>query len=278
MGKLDGKVAIITGGASGIGEATARLFTEEGAKVIIADILDTYGEKLAKELGNNVEFIHTEVSEEKDIRAVIRHATKDLGQLDVMFNNAGTDKIQQGFENTSVKDFDWLVGLHLRGTFLGMKHAVRVMKKQGSGSIVNVGSVAGFQAGYSSHLYGAAKAGIIQMTKTVSWEVAPFGIRVNCVCPGGIPTAIFGKAAGMTQEQALELIPDIKELFNTLQPIRRAGNPKDIAKAVLWLASDDASFVTGQALLVDGGILNGPNYEAYEKTMAKLVKVMGLKL
>ncbi|NVM52396.1 MAG: glucose 1-dehydrogenase [Candidatus Helarchaeota archaeon] len=277
MGKLDGKTAIITGGASGIGEATVRLFAQEGAKVVIADIMDDYGSKLADELGQNVEFIHTEVNEEKDIRAVVRHARKNLGQLDIMFNNAGADKISTEFENISVKDFDWTIGLHLRATFLGMKYAVRAMKKQGSGCIINVGSVAGLQAGYSSHLYAAAKAGIIQMTKTVSWEMGPFGIRVNCVCPGGIPTAIFGRAAGKAQEQALKIIPDIKKIFNTLQPIRRSGLPEDIAKAVLWLATDDSSFVTGQAILVDGGLLNGPDYEAYERAMKELGQLLGLE-
>ena len=277
MGKLDGKVAIITGGASGIGEATVRLFAQEGAKVVIGDIMDDHGSKLAGELGEAVEFIHAEVSEEKDVRALIRHAKKNLGQLDIMFNNAGADKVYTEFENISVKDFEWTIGLHLRATFLGMKYAVRAMKKQKAGCIINVGSVAGFQAGYSSHLYAAAKAGIIQMTKTVSWEMAPFGIRVNCVCPGGIATAIFGRAAGMSQEQALKLIPDIKKVFNVLQPIRRSGLPEDIAKAVLWLATDDSSFITGQAILVDGGILNGPNYDTYERTATALAQLLGLE-
>ncbi len=277
MGKLDGKISIITGGASGIGEATVRLFAQEGAKIVIGDILDDYGSKLADELGQNVEFVHTDVNEEKDIRALVRYAKKSLGQLDIIFNNAGADKIYTEFENISVNDFDWTIGVHLRATFLGMKYAVRAMKKQRSGSIINVGSVAGFQAGYASHLYSAAKAGIIHMTKTVSWELAPFGIRVNCVCPGAISTAIFGKAAGMSQAQALKIIPDIKKVFKTIQPIRRAGLPEDIARAVLWLASNDSSFVTGQALLIDGGILNGPNYEAYERAMTELAQILGLE-
>ena len=276
MGKLDGKVAIITGGASGIGEATVRLFAQEGAKIVIADILDDYGTKLANELGSNVDFIHTEVSEDKDVRAVVRHARKQMGGLDIMFNNAGATKLLAEFENISVSDWDWIVGVHLRGTFLGMKYAIRAMKKQRSGSIINVGSVAGIQAGYGDHPYSAAKAGIIHLTRTVAWEVGPSGIRINCVCPGGIPTAIFGRAVGMNQEQALKLIPDLKKIFEKLQPIKRSGLPEDLARTVLWLASDDSSFVTGQSIVVDGGLLNGANHDKYIEYMADLAKIMGL--
>ena len=278
MGKLDNKVAIITGGASGIGEATVRLFVKEGAKVIIGDILDDYGSKLAEELGSNAEFVHTDVSEEKEVRALIREAKK-IGRLDIMMNNAGAGKSTGFFENTSVKDFDWMIGVMLRGTFLGMKHAIRMMKKQGSGSIINMGSVAGLQAGYGPHPYNAAKAGIIQLTRTVAWEVGEFGIRINCICPGGIATAIFGKGLGMSQEKALELIPKIKKLIlENSQPIKRAGIPIDIAKTALWLASDDSNFVTGQAIVVDGGLLTGPNREYAEQKLNELAKELGIEL
>ncbi|MFX0135985.1 MAG: glucose 1-dehydrogenase [Candidatus Hodarchaeota archaeon] len=278
MGKLDGKIAIITGGVSGIGEAGVRLFAKEGAKVIIADIQDEYGEKLAKNLGPDVNFIHTDVTDEKNVRAVIRYAKKEYNRLDCMYNNAGFDRLQPEFATFSTKAFDSIIAVHLRGTFLGMKYAIKLMQKQGSGCIINTGSVAGLSAGYASHAYSAAKAAIIHMTRTVAREVGELGIRVNCICPGGIATAVFGRGLGLTQERALELIPKIKPILAQIQPIKRAGLPEDIAKAAVWLASEDSSFVNGSALLVDGGLTTGPPHEQSEKLAEDVAAALGVDL
>lgn len=257
MGKLDGKVAVITGGVSGIGKATTRLFIEEGARVVIADIEDDRGRSLAEELGANAIYLHTDVSQEPDVKAAIDLASEKFGRLDCMFNNAGIGGVLGPIEETPVEGFDMTIGVHLRGVFLGMKHATPVMKRQGCGSIISTASVAGLRTGFAPHTYSAAKAAIIHLTRSVAMELGESGIRVNCICPGGIATPIFGRAFGLSLEAAEEMAESLKTSLTNLQPIKRAGLPEDIARAALWLASDDSSFVNGHALVVDGGVIGG---------------------
>ncbi len=257
MGKLDGKVAVITGGASGIGKATARLFIEQGARVVIADIEDDRGKSLAEELGANAIYLHTDVSQEPDVKAAIDLASEKFGRLDCMFNNAGIGGVLGPIEETPVEGFDMTIGVHLRGVFLGMKHAAPVMKRQGCGSIISTASVAGLRTGFAPHTYSAAKAAIIHLTRSVAMELGESGVRVNCICPGGIATPIFGRTFGLPLESAEEMAESLKTSFTNLQPIKRAGLPEDIAQAALWLASDDSSFVNGHALVVDGGVIGG---------------------
>lgn len=257
MGKLDGKVAVITGGVSGIGKATTRLFIEEGARVVIADIEDDRGRSLAEELGANAIYLHTDVSQEPDVKAAIDLASEKFGRLDCMFNNAGIGGVLGPIEETPVEGFDMTIGVHLRGVFLGMKHATPVMKRQGCGSIISTASVAGLRTGFAPHTYSAAKAAIIHLTRSVAMELGESGIRVNCICPGGIATPIFGRAFGLSLEAAEEMAESLKTSLTNLQPIKRAGLPEDIARAALWLASDDSSFVNGHALVVDGGVAGG---------------------
>ena len=257
MGKLDGKVAVITGGVSGIGKATARLFIEQGARVVIADIEDDRGKSLAEELGANAIYLHADVSQEPDVKAAIDLASEKFGRLDCMFNNAGIGGVMGSIEETPVEGFDMTIGVHLRGVFLGMKHAAPVMKRQAYGSIISTASVAGLRTGFAPHTYSAAKAAIIHLTRSVAMELGESGVRVNCICPGGIATPIFGRTFGLSLESAEEMAETLKTAFTNLQPIKRAGLPEDIAQAALWLASDDSSFVNGHALVVDGGVVGG---------------------
>lgn len=257
MVQLDGKVAIVTGGASGIGEGTVRKFVASGARVVVADIQDARGQKLAEELGPGVSYCHTDVSQEEEVRAAVGHAVNKWGRLDVMFNNAGFGGVSGSILETDMDAYDTTVAALLRGVVLGMKHAGRVMVEQGNGSIISTASVAGVGIGFGPHIYSAAKAAVIHLTRSVANELGEQGVRVNAICPGGIATPIFGKAMGLSAEQAEFTVDLMKVRLAEGQPIRRAGLPEDIANAAAWLASDEASFVTGHALVVDGGITTG---------------------
>jgi NAD(P)-dependent dehydrogenase (short-subunit alcohol dehydrogenase family) len=274
---LEGKVAIITGGSSGIGEASVRLFTNEGAQVVIADIQDEKGMRLAEELGETVSYIHTDVSNEEDVRTAVTHAVKNYGRLDCMFNNAGIAGAVGTIESVTVEAFDKTLAVLLRGVFLGIKYAAPVMKRQGSGSIINTASVAGIRTGYGNHIYSAAKAGVIQLTRSVAMELGESGIRVNCILPGFIPTPMIGRARGLSIEAADRKIDVIKEAFKEAQPIKRTGQPEDIAKAALWLAGDDSSFVNGHALVVDGGVTGGRGWSSYQEAIRELNTTLELE-
>lgn len=257
MGRLQDKIAVVTGGASGIGEGTVRLFVNEGAKVIIADVQDARGQKLAEELGINAAYVHTDVSQEAEVQASIAAALSKWGRLDCMFNNAGFGGVSGPIEGTDMEAFDQTMAVLFRGVVLGMKLAAPVMKAQGSGSIISTASVAGVGIGFGPHIYSAAKAAVIHLTKSVANELGESGVRVNAICPGGIATPIFGKAMGMTAEQADFTIDLMKARLAEGQPIKRSGIPNDIAEAALWLASDASSFVSGHALVVDGALTTG---------------------
>lgn len=276
MGRLDGKTAVITGGASGIGEATVRLFVAEGARVLIADIQDERGRRLAGELGGGAAYQRTDVSREADVRGAVAAAVDRFGRLDCIFNNAGYGGIGGGIEDTPVEAFDETMGVLLRGVFLGMKHAAAVMKRQGAGSIISTASVAGLRTGYGPHVYSTAKAAVIQLTRSVAMELGESGVRVNCICPGGIATPIFGKAFGMDAEAADQAVTVMKSALTQFQPIRRSGLPDDIAQAALWLASDESSFVNGHALVVDGGLTGGRQWSEGKALRAMLRAALGL--
>ena len=274
MAKLDGKVAIITGAADGIGEASARLFIQEGARLLIADIDDEKGRAVARELGRNALYVHTDVTREADIKAAIDLAVREFGRLDCLYNNAGGAGMFAPIQDITVEAFDQTIALLLRAAFIGIKYAAPIMKAQGSGSIINMASVAGFRTGDSDHSYSVAKAGIIQLTHTAAMELGEGNIRVNCISPGFVITGAFQKAAGMTREAYALRIPRVKEHFATFQPIRRACLPEDIAKAALWLASDDSSFVNGANLVVDGGLSNGKTWTQCLADMGQIGTVL----
>ena len=263
MGRLAGKVAVITGGASGMGAATVRRFVGEGACVVIADLQADKGEAIAAECGDATAFIATDVGVEADVAAMVACAVDRFGRLDCLFNNAGFGGVSGTIDETDMGEpYARTVAGLLTGPVLGMKHAAPVMKAQGSGSIISTASVAGLRGGMGPHVYSALKAAVIGLTRSVAVELAPSGVRVNAICPGGIMTPIFlgGRklktGANVTLEEVLE------PAFAGMQPVPRAGTGKDIADMALFLASDDSTFVTGQALVVDGGLTVGRRRQA----------------
>jgi NAD(P)-dependent dehydrogenase (short-subunit alcohol dehydrogenase family) len=231
-------------GASGIGARTVRLFAEHGARVVIGDMQEELGFAVARELGRSVVFHKTEVSREDQVRALVDRADKEWGRLDCIFNNAGIGGALGPIADTPVEEFDLTFAVLVRGVFLGMKHAAPLIARQGGGSIINTASVAALMAGWSPHAYAAAKAAVIQLSKSVAMELAPQRIRVNAICPGFIATPLALNTVGKPAAQ-IE-VERGKQAMASAQPIPRAGDPDDIAQMALWLASDASSFVTGQ--------------------------------
>jgi NAD(P)-dependent dehydrogenase (short-subunit alcohol dehydrogenase family) len=267
MGKLDGKVVIITGGASGIGKATVALFRNEGASVVFGDVQDELGQKLANELGDNVFFKHTDVAKEDDVKALVDFTTDKFGRLDCMYNNAAFAGASGMIDELPTLGFDVTVAVNLRGVFLGMKYASAVMKAQKSGNIINMASISAQRTGFAGHAYSACKAAVVQMTRTVAIEPGPFNIRTNCICPGAVVTSIFGKGAGFSQEETEASYDAMADIFKDLQAIPRACLPEDIARVGLWLAGDDSGFVNGAAIPVDGGVPDGVFDDALKQKM-----------
>jgi NAD(P)-dependent dehydrogenase (short-subunit alcohol dehydrogenase family) len=262
MGVLDGKVAIVTGGTSGIGARTAELFVEEGARVVIAGRRRDVGEELAARLGQSASFVQADVAQAEEVRALVEGTAARFGQLDVLFNNAGFGIPPRSIVDLDVDEFDTLMAVLVRGVALGMKYAAPIMIRQRSGSIINTGSVAAFRAGLSSQTYSAAKAAVVQWSRVVAAELGEYGVRVNSVSPGAIVTGIFGKGAGVDPNTADRQAGALTERFAKSQPIPRAGLPDDIARGALYLASDASSFVNGIDLTIDGGLLSGTRFSA----------------
>ena len=261
MGRLDGKIAVITGATSGIGLRTAEIFVAEGAKIVIAGRRSAEGDALARRLGPACLFRRTDVTVEDDIRKLINEAVDKFGRIDCLFNNAGGPAQTGGIEGLEAERFDAAMATLVRSVVLGMKHVAPHMRRQGSGSIINNGSIAGRLAGFSSSIvYGAAKAAVIHLTKCVAMELGEAGIRVNSISPGAIATGIFGKALGLSVEAAEKTAAVMREVTKSAQPIPRAGLPDDIAHAAVFLASDESTFINGHDLVVDGAITGGRNW------------------
>lgn len=275
-GRLDGKVAVITGAASGIGRGTVDLFVAEGAKVIAADISDDRGARIEEDHKGKVKFVHCDVTQEAEIAAAIAAAVTEFGRLDCLFNNAGTGGARDPADAVTAEGFDQVMHLHVRAALFGMKYAVPVMKKTGGGAIVSTASVAGLQAGYGPILYSIAKAAIIHMTKVTAAQLAEFNIRVNCICPGLIATNIFAQGLGVPSQLADTRVDAIAEAAKNSQPIQRGGRPRDIAEGVLYLASDGSDWVTGQALTIDGGLTLGPQGMQQMAAFAPIIQALGV--
>lgn len=264
MGVLVGKVAIVTGGTSGIGARTVELFAEEGALVVVAGRRRVEGEALVARLGSNVSFIQTDVLREPQVQAMVEHAVSHFGRLDCLFNNAGGGGPRSGgIADLDIDGFDMNIAINLRSAVLGMKHAARIMQTQRSGSIINTASLAGLRTGYSALPYSAAKAALIHATRWVANELGSYNVRVNSISPGGIVTESFGKPGGTSPEQMDQSLDRLKDYFATIQPIPRAGLPNDIAHAAVFLASDASSFINGHNLIIDGGMGMGLNWQSY---------------
>lgn len=258
---LTGKVAVITGGTSGIGARIAEVFVAEGAKVVIAGRRKERGEGLAQKLGDAASFIRTDVSVEANVKAMIDHAVDHFSRLDCLVNNAGRGSQFSTIADVDLEQFDAVIAVHLRAVLAGMKYAVPVMAAQGSGSIINVASVNGIRAGLGGHYYSAAKAASIHLTRCAAVELGEQGIRVNSISPGMIATGAFAKYAGVPSEEADDH-PEyaeaaISSVVPRWQPLQHVGQVDHIAHAALFLASDASRFITGHNLVVDGGISAG---------------------
>ncbi len=247
MARLDNKVAVITGAASGIGRATAIRYAAEGAAVVVSDLNTEGGEATVRECrehGGRAVFQRTDVSAEADVKAMISRAVAEFGRLDITFNNAGFVGALGPLEDVTAENWDRTHSVLLRGVFFGIKHSIPEMRKVGGGSIISTASIAGMRGGFGPTVYSAAKAGVINLTHCAAVELGKDRIRVNCICPGGIVTPITG-----------DRVADREQALAQSQPIRRAGQPDDIASMALFLASDESEWVTGAAMLVDGGFM-----------------------
>lgn len=246
MGRFEDKVIVVTGGASGIGEATTRGIISEGGKVVIADLQNDAGEKLARELGAQARFIRTDVTLEQDIISAITLAEADFGKLDGMVNNAGVVGAIGSILEITAEAYDHTMSILSRGVFLGVKHASRAMKPQGSGAIVSLASTAGVMGGLGPHVYTMAKHGVVGLTRSAASELSSYGIRINAVAPGGTVTPMTAALAGGDVNLISENIADSS-------PLGFACMPEDIAKAILFALSDDSRYMTGQTMVIDAG-------------------------
>jgi NAD(P)-dependent dehydrogenase (short-subunit alcohol dehydrogenase family) len=244
--RLQGKVAIVTGGASGMGRSEATIFAREGARVLVADILEKEGQEVAKSIGDAARFMKLDVTSEPDWQALVATAEREFGKLDILVNNAGISGTYTA-DLASTEAWDRVMDINAKGTFLGMKHAVPAMKRVGGGAIVNISSISGFAGQLGVHMaYNASKGAVRIMTKAAAVQWARDNIRVNSVHPGFMPPmrTSVGSAKPEWREKALAAVP-----------MRREGRVEEVAHAVLFLASDEASYITGTELVVDGGFL-----------------------
>ncbi|HEX4493900.1 MAG TPA: SDR family oxidoreductase [Acidimicrobiia bacterium] len=244
-GELVGKVAIVTGGASGLGRATAERFAAEGASVVIADVAEDGGAAVAAELGPSVVAIRTDVASADDVQAAVDLAVSRFGGLHVMVNNAGVGGSPARFLDDDFRDFERVMGVNLFGVMIGTQRAARHMAEHGGGAIVNTTSIGGMNAGSGVMAYRASKAAVIHLTRSTAIELAAHNVRVNCVAPAHIPTAMNARF-------------DQSKIVRAMQPLQREGSPRDVAEAMLYLASDRAAQITGIVLPVDGGTTAGP--------------------
>ena len=256
-GRLDGKVAVITGGVSGIGLGTVELFVAEGARVVAADIQDEKGRMLEQRFGGRVRYAHCDVTVEADIAAAMGLAKSAFGGLDILFNNAGISDAMRSLAEIEAERWSWIFDVLVRGPALGMKYAAPLMVERGGGSIINTASIAGMQAGWGPIAYSSAKASVIHMSRCAAAQLSRQKIRVNAICPGLIATSIFGASIGMTRDVADQMAAMVAQNGQVAQPVKKPGLPDDIAQAALYLASDAAAFVTGTHIVVDGGITIG---------------------
>ncbi|MHB8690502.1 MAG: glucose 1-dehydrogenase [Solirubrobacteraceae bacterium] len=258
-GRVEGKVALVTGAARGMGAATARLFVAEGAKVMVADVVDDEGEALARELGADAAYIHLDVTSEEEWQTAVSVTESAFGPVTILVNNAGILRAIP-LPLMALEDYQSVIDVNQTGVFLGMKSIVASMAQAGGGSIVNTSSIDGFQGSPTLLAYVAAKFAVRGMTRVAALELAAVNIRVNTVCPGATRTRMMDcpDMAGV----------DIEALSNRMAPMGRMGEADEVAKAMLYLASDDSSYVTGTDLTVDGGTTAGVGVEMFSQVMA----------
>tara|TARA_B100000700_G_scaffold311639_1_gene394184 strand:- start:56 stop:886 length:831 start_codon:yes stop_codon:yes gene_type:complete len=252
--RLEGKIAVITGGASGIGACTVQRFVEEGANVVFGDIQSELGKEVANDLGESVLFRKCDVTNENDLSSLIDFAIETHGKIDIMMNNAGIVGARGPISTTSLAEFEATIQIHLIGTFLGTKYASEVMMPAKTGSIINLASTAGVNGGWGPHAYAAAKHGIVGLTKNVAAELCRYGIRVNCIAPGSTATPLVAKAH-LDDHKAMDKLKDT--LAENSPILGRPGQAIDVANAALYLASGESGNTNGHCLVVDGGATTG---------------------
>lgn len=257
--RFSGKVAVVTGGASGIGKATALRFAEEGATVVIGDLDEAGGAEIAGHSNGKIRFRRTDVTSEADIVALL-DAAAALGGPDILFNNAGAGGQRGRIDEIDAEGWDATMALLLRSVALGIRHATPLMAAKGGGAIINTASIAALGAGAAPTAYSVAKAGVLHLTKMAAADLARYNIRVNAICPGFITTNIFTAALGLEAGKRDQANAVIEQMAAHAQPVARPGRPEDIAGAVTFLASADSAFMTGTHLLVDGGMGVGPRH------------------
>jgi NAD(P)-dependent dehydrogenase (short-subunit alcohol dehydrogenase family) len=249
-GQMTGRVAIVTGAASGIGRATALAFAARGASVVVSDVMVDGGEetvKLIRDQGGTASFVRADVSRDADVKALVERTVRDYGRLDYAFNNAGIEGENGSTAECSEENFDRVIAINLKGVWLGMKYEIPAMLANGGGAIVNCSSVAGLVGFPNLPAYVASKHGVVGLTKAAALDYATSGIRVNAVCPGVIATPMVERVtAGSAEAEAA---------YAAFQPLGRMGTSEEIAESVVWLCSDASAFVTGHAMAVDGGLV-----------------------
>ena len=258
--RLEGKVAVITGAASGIGAATAKTYVDHGARVVLGDIQDEAGEGMAAALGgaSRAIFRHCNVTSEAEVEALVEAAIAEFGQIDIMFNCAGIVGALGPMSTTPAEEWKLTIDIMINGVFYGMKHASRYMKEAGSGSIISMSSTAGVMGGLGPHAYAAAKHAVVGMTKNLAAEVGGYGVRVNCIAPAGMATPMVADVMTGDHQNLEETIATLAEL----SPLKgRAGLAQDVANAALWLASDESGYTSGLTLTVDAGVTTGSTAE-----------------
>ena len=258
--RLEGKVAVITGAASGIGAATAKTYVDHGARVVLGDIQDDAGESMAAALGGagHAIFRHCNVTDEAEVEALVETAVSEFGQIDIMFNCAGIVGALGPMSTTPAEEWKLTIDIMINGVFYGMKHASRYMKEAGSGSIISMSSTAGVMGGLGPHAYAAAKHAVVGMTKNLAAEMGGYGVRVNCIAPAGMATPMVADVLTGDHHNLDDTIAALAEA----SPLKgRAGLAQDVANAALWLASDESGYTSGLTLTVDAGVTTGSTAE-----------------
>jgi len=275
--ELSGKVAIVTGGASGLGRASVELFVREGARVVIADVDTARGEDLARTLGPAALFKRTDVANADEVQALVDFAVSRFGGLHVMFNNAGIPgSTHPRFLDDPLTDFQRMMDVNLLAVMLGTQRAARHMAQHGGGSIINNSSIAAIKAGFGVIIYRAAKAAVVHFTKCVAIDLAEYGVRVNCIAPGHIRTEMTAYSTpGMTPDVIERVKKAAASVTDSSRPLKRQGTPDDVAQAALYLASERSAQITGVVLPVDGGATAGDSVNHLENILRARARVAG---
>ena len=272
--ELAGKVAIITGAARGLGQGMAELFVEEGAKVVIADLRDDEGEALAKSLGSAARYRRCDVSRRNEVQALVDYAVSEFGGLHAMCNNAGlSDNLFGPLLDADFAIFEKIMAVNVMGVMLGTQIAARYMAKHGGGSVINTSSISGIQPGFGFFTYRASKAAVVNFTQSAAIELGPNLIRVNCICPGNIPSEMGAYSHADDPDKARRIREAIADVRMGYQPLKRQGSSRDIAEAALWFASDRSAQVTAQIMAVDAGATAGSPFSQIADIMAARASV-----